>query len=297
MAVGGAPNTPPNGPAPSHIQTAPNLVAFDPKQAVPSQPIYLQRNDQIAFNILTNGTSIAIRINYRWLTPDGEIKEGELDIPFVSGSAFVTLGIYEGWLLSFAARVTSGAPLGQWTFLQALITRTPNPNAQSPMHALFWSGFIYSFTANGWPGLPAKEITDGPGVIRSITGATPALGQEISETIPSQRRWILLAFRAQLTTSATVANRLPGFSLDDGANAFANVHSTAAQVASLTASYSITPGNQFFNDGTNNFLIPFPTPLQLKVGFHIRSNTVAIQAGDQWTAPQYLLLEWGQWDS
>jgi hypothetical protein len=297
LAVGGAPNTPPNGPPPSAIQTAPNLVAFDPKQVVPSQQIYLQRNDLIAFNILTNGTSIALRIDYRWLTPQGEIKEGELNLPFVSGSAFVSLPIYEGWLLSFAARVTSGAVLGQWTFLQALITRTPNPNAQSPMHALFWSGFIYAFTANGWPGLPAKELTDGPGIIRSITGSTPAPGAEISEVIPSQRRWTLLCFRSTLTTSATVANRFPGFLLDDGGINLFLIHTNAALVASSALNTQISPGNQFYGDGVGSLSLPFPTPLDLKVGYHIRSNTPGLQAADQWSAPQYLVLEWGQWDS
>jgi len=297
VAVGGAPNTPPNGPAPSQIQTAPNLVAFDPKQVVPSQQIYLQRNDQIAFNILTNGTSIAMRINYRWLTPDGEIKEGELDIPFISGSAFATLGIYEGWLLSFAARVTSGAPLGQWTFLQALITRTPNPNQQSPMHALFWSGFVYSFTANGWPGLPAKEIADGAGVLRSITGTTPVAGVDISEIVPAQRRWILLAFKATLTTSATVANRTPVLQLVDGANGFFRGGATLLQAASSTQGYSAMNQLPQTTAPLFDIVLSCPLPVSLKTGLRIQTSTNAIQAGDQWSAPQYTVLEWGTWDS
>lgn len=297
MADGGAPRTAANGPPPSQIQSAPNLVAFDPKLAVPSQPLYLQRNDQIAFNLLTNGTSITVRVNYRWLTPTGEIQEGEFDTSPFTGFTFFTLGIYEGWLLSFAARVTSSPVLGQWTFLQALITRSNNPNAQSPMHALFWSGFIYVFTANGWPGLPAKEIADGPGVIRSITGSLPAPGAEIQETVPAQRRWLLLAFRATLTTSVAVANRLAGISIDDGTNINFIIHTNVAQVASATGSINAAPGQPLYNDNSAQQLLPLPVSNPLKVGFHLRTNTVNIQAADQWSAPQYLVLEWGQWDT
>lgn len=293
----GGPNRVSDGPPPSQIQSAPNLVQFDPKLVVPSQPLYLQRNDQIAFNLLTNGTNITVRVNYRWLTPNGEIKEGEFDTAPITGAGFFTLGIYEGWLLSFAARVTSGAVLSQWTFIQALITRANLPNAQSPMHALFWSGFIYSFTANGWPGLPAKEITDGAGTIRSIAGSFPAVGQEIQETVPAQRRWSLLAFRATLTNSATVINRNAGFTIDDGANTLYSLRASQAQLASITFGYNLYPGGQFFFDTGSNFTFALPIPLFLKTGYHIRSLTTGLQAGDQWSQPEYLVLEWGQWDS
>ena len=297
MALGGAPRTAPNGPPPSQVQTAPNLVQFDPKLVVPSQPLYLQRNDVIAFNLLTNGTNITVRVNYRWLTPAGEIEEGELNTPPTTGAGFFTLGIYEGWLLSFAARVTSGAVLGQWAFIQALITRANNPNAQSPMHSLFWSGFIYSFTANGWPGLPAKEITDGAGTIRVIPGTFPGAGSEIQETVPAQRRWALLSFRTTLTTNATVANRIAGITLDDGANIFYAIHNQGAQAAGAVVTYNFALGVQPYIDGANNNQLPLPVTAPIKTGYHIRTNSVNLQAGDQYSQAFYEVLEWGQWDS
>jgi hypothetical protein len=294
---GGEPNTPPSDPPPSQIQTAPNLVSFDPKQTVPSQPIYLQRNDFIGFLFVTNQVAAVARIRYRWLTPQGEIKEGELDTPPFGGTVSVNVPLYEGWLLSFVASVTSGFAPGFFCFLQVALFRSAPTAPQAPASALIWQGYLGFNAGNGYPGTPSKEIIDGAGTIRSITGGTPAAGADISEVVPTLRRWTLLSFRAALTTSATVANRTPAIFTDDGVNILFAVHTNVAQVASTTNTYYAAPGNQFFNDGLSGFLLPFPTVTQLKSGFHIKTSTNGIQAGDQWTAPQYEILEWGLWDT
>jgi hypothetical protein len=296
MAVGGAPNTPPNGPPPSNPQTAPNLVSFDPKQAVPQQPIYLQRNDIIGFNILSNKVTERILINYRFLTPEGEIKEGQFDTGLFNFNFFGTIEIYEGWLLSFAARSLQGATLGTWSFLQAVVFRAFSPSSGINSHAVIWQGFVLFNAYNGWPGTPAKEITDGAGTLRTITGTTPAAGAEINEVVPSNRRWTLLAIRAAITTSAAAANRFPGFQLDDGVNIYFQAHTNLALPASNTQNYDGVPGGIFYNDGSTNVLLPLPNSVLTKSAWRIKTNTGNIQAGDQWTAPQYVVAEWGLWD-
>jgi hypothetical protein len=290
------PTQPPN-PPPSNFQTSPNLVTFDPKSVVPSQTLYLQRNDYLGFNILTNLTSASVRINYRWLAPNGEIKEGELDTPVFSGNNFQSVPLYEGWLLSFGARVVGGGGTGSWCFLQAMVFRSATAGAATNPHSLFWQGFIGTNASNGWPGTPAKEITDGPGTLILIAGATPGLGAEISEIVPSQRRRTLLSFRARLTTSATVANRFPSFLISDGVNTAYRVGTNVAQAASIADAYCLSPGASFYNDTNTNFLIPAPTLIQLRTSLRILTSTVGIQAGDQWDQVQYLVLEWGAWDT
>lgn len=296
MAASGTPLTTANGPQSSNIQSAPNLVRFDPKAVVPSQTIYTQRNDQLIFFALSNGTNVTFRINYRWLTPEGEIKEGELDSAPFSGTGFVTVSLYEGWLLSFGARVTSGNVAGQWTYLLVQMARGSFPGPSSPLVGIIWQGNLTFNVSNGWPGMPSKDIGDGPGTLRAIVGSVPAAGAEINEVVPISRRWTLLALRAALTTSAAVANRFPGFATDDGANTYFAIHTSVAHAASILTNYQVAPGNQFYNDTNSSELIPFPSVLQLKANHHIRTVTVALQAGDQWTAPTYLIWEWGQWD-
>jgi len=291
------PNTPPNGPPPSKIQTAPNLVGFDPKLVVPSQTIYFQRNDLIEFFVISNLANGTVRVNYRWLTPEGEIKEGELDAVIGAGSFLFTVPLYEGWLLSFAARVVTAFPAGSWCFLQAMVVRPFANLAQVNPQAMIWQGYLGNLTVNGFPGTPSKEITDGPGVVRSIAGAAPAAGAQILETVPANRSWTLLMLRAQLVTSAAVANRFPSFKITDGANILFTIGTNVAQVAATSSFYHIAPGNQFYNDTQGNFLIPFPSLTQIKAGFRIQTVTPGMDPADQWSLPQYLVLEWGMWDA
>jgi hypothetical protein len=289
--------TPPSGPPPSNPQSAPNLVGFDPKGCVPQQTLYLQRNDILAFLLYSNITSQNVQINYRWLTPDGEIKEGQLQTGPFNLHGFYTLVLYEGWLLSFGLQQVNNPGAGAWCFAQAQIYRGTTAVANQYPDAIIWQGFVPYVTSNGWPGTPSKEITDGAGTMRSITGSTPAAGADISEVVPAQRRWTLLNFRAVLTTSAAVATRQVSASPDDGTNPFFTIRSSTTQAASLVYSYCLTPGSPFFYDGATGIIIPLSNLSIFKAGWRIRTNTVNIQAGDQWTAPQYTVLEWGQWDS
>jgi hypothetical protein len=293
----GAPNTPPNGPPPSNTQSEPNLVRFDPKQAVPQQPIYLQRNDYLAFNLLANNNLITVRITYRWLTPEGEIKEGELDSAPFANTQFLSVPLYEGWLLSFSARMSSGNPAGTWCFCQALLVRTAAPSFATFAHAVIWQGYITTGANNGWPGTPAKEITDGPGVIRSITGTLQGPGADIAETVPNNRRWILLGLRASLTTSAVVANRNVSLRLIDPGVIFYNGPSYFNQAASTTQAYSTFNGTPVAGQVGGDILLAAPLPFPLKANFTIKTQTLNLQGGDQWTAPEYVVLEWGMWDA
>lgn len=289
---GGALHTPPSGPPPSNPQSAPNLVSFDPKAVVPSQPIYLQRNDQIALFLFSSAVSPIVRINYRWLTPGGEIKEGEFDTPPIVNNTFLTFPLYEGWLLSFGARVTSGFAIGSFVFMQVFVTRT---NIQN-IHALIWQGYIPNVTSTGWPGTPSKEITDGAGVIRSIIGTTPPAGADILESVPGQRRWTLITLNAVLTASATVANRSVLLVLDDGANLYYSSPSFLNQTAGQVQRYVLGQQPTTVAPVAGAIVLSVPVPISLKIGFRIKTVTAGIQAGDQWSAPVYTVQEWGLWD-
>jgi hypothetical protein len=297
VAEGGETHLPPSGPPPSQIQSAPNLVGFDPKAVVPSQTLYLQRNDFLAFFGLSNVAGVTVQINYRLLTPQGEIKEGQFNsAPSAPNLAF-SFSLYEGWLLSFAVRITSAVAQGQWLFLQAFVSRAVTPTSDGIIQSVFWQSYVPGFTPVGWPGSPSMGVSDGQGTLRSITGTTPAAGAEINEVVPANRRWALIAIRAILTASATVANRFPSYNIDDGVNTFWQVHTSVAQTAGQGVLYEGASGQTFFNDTQGSLVIPLPTPLPLKTSFRIRTITGGIQAGDQWTAPQYLVQEWGLWDS
>jgi hypothetical protein len=291
------PATPPSTPQPSQIQTRPPFIAFDPANVPPSQYVYFQDNDFIVLNLFLINPSFAIQARYRYLDTHGEVKEGTFTTPqqFASGQVQFTFQIGEGWLLSIVLQQVQLAVAGGICFGQILFTRSSVGSIIT--QGVIWSGFVYLNTANGWPGLPGKDISDGTGFLHPIIGTTPAAGAEINELVPTQRRWQLLSLIAFLTTSATVANRNPGFKiLADSGNLEYKIHTNAAQTASTSINYILTPGQTFYNDTVGQQLIPFPALILLRGGFRIQSDTVGLQAGDQWSAPQYVVTEWGIWD-
>ena len=133
---------------------------------------------------------------------------------------------------------------------------------------------------------------DGAGTLRSITGSTPAAGAEISETVPANTRWRLLSFRTQIVTAVAVASREPRLILDDGVNEFYRVDNGANIAASLTTVLVWAPSVPISAGIATDQIAPIPGDTWLGAGYRIRTLTAAIQAADQYSAPQYEVLEW-----
>lgn len=130
---------------------------------------------------------------------------------------------------------------------------------------------------------------------------SPAAGADFQFT-PAQGEAVrVIALLSTLTTSATVANRLPGLRiLDQAGNVVYRVGSATAQVASQTIDHDAAPAlsdNQAGFDGANTqWSYPWPD-LWLPAGWQIASLTSGLAAGDQWSGI-VLLAEFGrpEWD-
>jgi hypothetical protein len=128
-----------------------------------------------------------------------------------------------------------------------------------------------------------------------ITGTDPGAGAEISVTVPTGKFWQLLSATFSLVTSATVANRRPSLTLDDGTNVFWRWRTGVDIAASLTRAY-------FFESELNaevdriavdSSLYEPLAPRLLGQGYRIRTSTTAIQAGDDYGAPLLYVVEYG----
>lgn len=128
--------------------------------------------------------------------------------------------------------------------------------------------------------------------ISSVAGTNPAAGLEISETVPTNAKWKLLSFRFSLVASATVATRSVRLTLDDGTNVFGSSDASLTQTASQTFAYtfgpSLTPANNATSFGQT---VGTPQDVILPAGYRIKTVTLAIQAGDDYSAPQYLVQD------
>lgn len=133
----------------------------------------------------------------------------------------------------------------------------------------------------------------GTGRSRSIAGTNPAAGVEISETVPAGVRWRISAVRFTLLTDSTAANRTLFLVFDDGADpSFITMMTQAAQPASTSRVYHFfldMPAAEVVAGG--NAYLPLPDELWLPAGFRMRTLTTSFQAGDDYTAPEFLIEE------
>jgi hypothetical protein len=143
-----------------------------------------------------------------------------------------------------------------------------------------------------WPGGVTESSIEGPGLIRSITGTNPAAGAEISETVPTGARGLLKSLRASLVTDATVANRYPVLTLDDGTTVLDTYMVDSAQAASSTRAISWHPQTPIAVVVATGVGVPISDNRILSEGYRIKTVTSGLVAGDNWGAPQLLVEEW-----
>ena len=285
--------TPPTSVSPSTIQTIPRAVQITAKQVQPNLRLYLQDEDQLQLVALGNFANVTLRFNLRYLMPDGQI------IPWSILVTAVTPGVFnefnqstpEGYLLTASMNVVGNLLPGQWAWGNITVRRGVAGGFITYDEIL--SGYVTGNYSPSWPEWTPQRPTDGAGCLRSITGTLPGAGADILETVPVNRRWKLLSFRATLTASAVVANRQPLFSTKDNNNAvLTGFQSSINQTAGLAWNYTFGPWGFGVVQSLTEVAIPSLPEQILLAGYKINTSTAGLQAGDQWSAPQYAVLEW-----
>jgi len=154
------------------------------------------------------------------------------------------------------------------------------------------SGYVSDERGLWWPGGPLEHSLEGPGFLRSVLGTDPAAGAEISETVPTNTRWRLLAAIVTLVTDATVANRRTIWLIDDGATVlwFGDDNVNHAPSTTIPHLLSPSPIRGTLNYGYNTSLGTADT--MLLQGWRLRTTTQAMVAGDNYGAPQLWVEEW-----
>jgi len=205
--------------------------------------------------------------------------------------ATTRVAVGTGWLLHVRVLVTGGAAKQGECYVYLRVCRGTTSNAI--VLATIAAGYITTVTDLYTPGGTIVTSLDGGGTVRSITGTTPAAGADILETVPTNARWEVLAFTAQLTTGAAVANRVVGLTIDDGTNIYFRDSPAFTQTASLIDIYSWAEAQSKMAAPSSSFVLGnLPGGNRLLAAHRIRTSTIAIAAADQWTAPQYLVREW-----
>ncbi len=267
-------------------------ITFNTREVPAPAPLYITRDDILVLRVRNSVAGINVTCRGRYLGRDGQVHRFSDFVVPTSDRASNNLQIEldYGFLLSVTVAVgeTEVVRRGQ-TFVQAFLQ---HGSVEAAYQQLLVSDYVTQQAPVGWPGGILRSSVEGPGVLRSITGTDPAAGVEISETVPVNARWRLISIRFILVTSAAVANRQVDFLLDDGVTIYYRIFSSAVQTASVTLNYGASDQNFRGDDGGGNIQIVMPMAPVLFQGHRIRTATTALQAGDNWGAPQLYVEEW-----
>jgi len=116
--------------------------------------------------------------------------------------------------------------------------------------------------------------------------SNPAAAAEISTTVPAGKWWRIVAMRFVLTTDASVGNRFPALTIDDGTNILWRAQNAVAQAASLVVDYNFCPvGNPFAAPGASATTRQHQMPdLNLGPGSRIRTTLSQLLGTDQFSS-------------
>ena len=263
-----------------------------PPQLAGGAAIYLTGEDHLRITSFNAAAGVALGVEGRYLTPDGRVvATNARHVPNTDRTtASTVIGLGEGWLLDVVVRATAGTPRHGQCFVILELVRGLS-GAVAPV-AFLRQGYVTDTSRFGFPGGVSHASIDGPGVLRSITGTDPAVDTEISETVPTNARWRLLAMAFTFVTGAAAATREVALTFSDGTTVFARVPAGTSQIISLTRLYSsFHQADRLVN--VADLTITFPLPrIDLQGGFVIATVTTARNALDNFGAPQLLVEEW-----
>lgn len=279
-------------------QALPRDVPFRPEGVIPAPMVYLTRDDSLWVRAYNSVAGAEVEVRGRALLPNGQLFAFASRVAPTSDrvplDVSLDLGLprdIEGYFLVNLAVVRSAGSFrrGQF-FVQVAVFR--GSGAAGFRHQVLASGYVAFDLVVNWPGTGINSPLEGPGAMRSVLGTDPAAGAEISETVPDNARWRLLGMQFQLLTSAVVASRRPAIVIDDGASELVRIYSQTDQAASTTFRYTAAPFG--FDRVAFNLNVPvmLPIGLLLPQGWRIRTSTFALDAGDNFGAPQMTVEEW-----
>ena len=144
-----------------------------------------------------------------------------------------------------------------------------------------------------WPPGQFEGFTEGPGLIRVISGTNPAANVEVLETVPTNAAWKLKSVMFTLVTDANAANRGVMIAFDDGTTLYHQVAPIVAHAASETRDYvgGVGMPPRIGTTYLNAIMLDLPD-LIMAQGHRWGTNTINRQAGDDYGVPAYQVEEW-----
>lgn len=264
---------------------------FDQRSNIKLEGTWFSRDTGMQVLIWNSNASVTgVFILYRMLLPNGDVidKEERRTLSADRSINVINLDVPTGWLISM---VTAPLPViaRRGEFFLAVIVRN---NKDGTNIGILLQGYGTNTENVSYPLTNNEASISGRGHTDTIVGTDPAVGVEISETVPTNALWLLKSIHFDLVTDATAINRFPAIIFDDGTDEFARIPVPAAIIASLTTHINASQGGQKQNAVDNTISITLPVNMYLAQGYVISTDTTNLQAGDNYSAPVFTIEEW-----
>jgi hypothetical protein len=161
---------------------------------------------------------------------------------------------------------------------------------------MLFADYVTTQATSAYPNGRVLSPTEGPGLVYTTGPSNPVAGADWTFLIPTNCRQRIRSIHASFVTAAAVANRNIRVIVQDvGGTAFraAAAVSVPASTGALVSMSSVpvyTP--------IDPLTIPIPLPADLVLtgatglAMNVTTNTVNIQAADQWSTIRFLVEEW-----
>jgi len=151
------------------------------------------------------------------------------------------------------------------------------------------SGQVFGGKSISYPNVSSELPRPTGGLIYDILNTAPAAGVNIGYTVPAGQTWRIIACSAELVTSAAVANRRARIEMTSDSFVKAFGQSTIDQTASQTRRYCAANYGTVQSELAGTFIaVNIPGGVLLPENSTIFTQTINIQAGDQWTGMSLL---------
>jgi len=247
--------------------------------------------DHLRMEAWNASTGAILEVSYRFAEPNGVIVPHRRTLALTADRIVneAVISLSPGYLVNLVVLVTGASPLIGQTFVCIKLQR--GLGAAAITLGLLVQGYVTHEQGLGWPGSPIEDSFRVGGVCRIITG-TDLPNNEILEMVPTGARWNLLALAVDLTTSAVVGTRRTSLTFDDGATRYFRTTNPGSLSASLTATFYWSQGLPLDTViGGQSATGGIPVDLWLLPGHRIRTMSSGTDAGDDYSAPIYIVRE------
>lgn len=155
------------------------------------------------------------------------------------------------------------------------------------------SGLVTVVSGISYPAQATSDQIPGRGNFRVVEGSDPAAGAECTITCPTGVLWHVKSFMVIFTTSATVASRRPHLVFTLGGLAQISAFSSVDQLLSLSRQYSFAKYGSIADEiDDDDILVSLPEDIWMIPGDTVVTQTVGIQATDNYGSPRIAIEEW-----